>query len=144
MPGKVNPTQAEALTQVCAQVMGNNVAVTIANAGGHLELNTYKPVIIYNVLQSITLLADAATSFRERCVQGIEPNAARLDALMRGSLMLVTALVPHIGYDAAAKIAKRAHEEGESLREAALGSGAVTAEEYDAWVDPAAMTRPRG
>ncbi len=143
MPGKVNPTQAEALTQVCAQVMGNNMTVTVANAGGHLELNTYKPVIIYSVLQSTNLLADAVASFDARCVQGIEPNDARLDALLRGSLMLVTALVPHIGYDAAAKIAKRAHEEGESLREAALGSGAVTAEEYAAWVDPAEMIRPR-
>lgn len=143
MPGKVNPTQVEALTQVCAQVMGNNVTVTVANAGGHLELNTYKPVIIYNVLQSIGLLADAIASFDAHCVQGIEPNAARLDELMRGSLMLVTALAPHIGYDAAAEIAKRAHAEGISLRDAALATGSVTAGQYDAWVDPAAMTHPR-
>ncbi len=143
MPGKVNPTQAEALTQVCAQVLGNTVTVTVANAGGHLELNTYKPVIIYNVLQSITLLADAVASFDARCVQGIEPNTAQLDALMRASLMLVTALAPHIGYDAAAEIAKRAHDTGQSLREAALESGKVTADAYDAWVDPAAMIHPR-
>jgi fumarate hydratase, class II len=143
MPGKVNPTQAEALTQVCAQVMGNNVTVAMANAGGHLELNTYKPVIIYNVLQSIALLAGAVASFDTHCVQGITPNTERLDDLMRGSLMLVTALAPHIGYDAAAEIAKRAHTEDLSLRDAAVGSGAVTAAQYDDWVDPSAMTRPR-
>ncbi|MDA0368218.1 MAG: class II fumarate hydratase [Proteobacteria bacterium] len=143
MPGKVNPTQAEALTQVCAQVMGNTITVTIANAGGHLELNTYKPVMIYNLLQSIGLLADASASFDAHCVQGIEPDLDRLDSLMRQSLMLVTALAPHIGYDQAAEIAKRAHAEAISLREAALASGLVGAADYDSWVDPTTMTRPR-
>ncbi len=143
MPGKVNPTQAEALTQVCAQVMGNTITVTIANAGGHLELNTYKPVMIYNLLQSIGLLADASASFGAHCVQGIEPDLDRLDSLMRQSLMLVTALAPHIGYDQAAEIAKRAHAETISLREAALASGLVGAADYDSWVDPTTMTRPR-
>jgi len=143
MPGKVNPTQAEALTQVCAQVMGNTITVTIANAGGHLELNTYKPVMIYNLLQSIGLLADASASFDAHCVQGIEPDLDRLDSLMRQSLMLVTALAPHIGYDQAAEIAKRAHAETISLREAALASGLVGAADYDSWVDPTTMTRPR-
>jgi len=142
MPGKVNPTQAEALTQVCAQVIGNHVTVTTANAGGFLELNVYKPVIGYNVLQSIGLLADAVRSFDTNCVAGIEPDLARLDALMSQSLMLVTALAPHIGYDKAAAIAKRAHAEGTTLREAALTSGDVSEADYDIWVDPAAMTRP--
>jgi fumarate hydratase, class II len=143
MPGKVNPTQAEAITQVCAQVMGNAVTVTIANAGGHLELNTYKPVIVYNVLQSVGLLADAAASFDTHCVRGIKPNIDRLNSLMRQSLMLVTALAPHIGYDRAAAIAKRAHVENLSLRDAALASGEVSAANYDTWVDAEAMTRPR-
>ncbi len=143
MPGKVNPTQAEALTQVCAQVMGNHVTVTTANAGGFLELNVYKPVIAYNVLQSLTLLADAVASFEGKCVAGIEPDVARLDVLMQQSLMLVTALAPHLGYDAAAAIAKTAHAQGTTLREAALASGKVSAADYDAWIDPAAMTQPR-
>jgi fumarate hydratase, class II len=143
MPGKVNPTQAEAITQVCAQVMGNAVTVTIANAGGHLELNTYKPVIVYNVLQSVGLLADAAASFDTHCVRGIKPNIDRLNSLMRQSLMLVTALAPHIGYDRAAAIAKRAHVENLSLRDASLASGEVSAANYDTWVDAEAMTRPR-
>ncbi len=143
MPGKVNPTKAEAITQVCAQVMGNAVTVTIANAGGHLELNTYKPVIVYNVLQSVGLLADAAASFDTHCVRGIKPNIDRLNSLMRQSLMLVTALAPHIGYDRAAAIAKRAHVENLSLRDASLASGEVSAANYDTWVDAEAMTRPR-
>ncbi len=143
MPGKVNPTQAEAITQVCAQVMGNAVTVTVANAGGHLELNTYKPVIVYNVLQSVGLLADAAASFDTHCVRGIKPNIDRLNSLMRQSLMLVTALAPRIGYDRAAAIAKRAHAENLSLRDAALVSGEVSATDYDTWVDAEAMTRPR-
>jgi fumarate hydratase class II len=144
MPGKVNPTQVEALTQVCAQVLGNHVTVSLANSGGFLELNVYKPVIAYNVLQSTALLADAVTSFEANCVRGIEPNAMRLDELMRQSLMLVTALAPHIGYDNAARIAKRAHLDGLTLRDAALASGLVSADDYDTWTDPVAMTRPRG
>ncbi|MFP4314123.1 MAG: class II fumarate hydratase, partial [Alphaproteobacteria bacterium] len=120
MPGKVNPTQCEALTMVCAQVMGNHVAVTVSGSHGHLELNVFKPVMIYNVLQSIRLLSDGMNSFRERCVDGIEANEARIEQLMNESLMLVTALNPHIGYDNAAKIAKKAHNDGTTLKEAAL------------------------
>ncbi len=142
MPGKINPTQVEALTMVCAQVMGNHVTVTIAGAQGHLELNVFKPVIIYNVLQSITLLADAVLSFTERCVRGIEPNRERLRQLVESSLMLVTALAPHIGYDRAAAIAHAALERGISLRQAALESGHVSAEEFDRLVRPEAMTQP--
>lgn len=140
MPGKVNPTQAEALTMVCAQAMGNHVTVTIAGASGHLQLNAYKPVIVHNVLQSLRLLGDAADSFTIRCVKGIRPDRARIAELVEGSLMLVTALAPHIGYDKAAEIAKTAHEQGLTLREAALKLGHVTAEEFDAWVRPERMT----
>jgi fumarate hydratase class II len=139
MPGKVNPTQTEALTMVCAQVMGNNVAVTVAGSQGHFELNVYKPVIIYNVLQSIRLLADASVSFADNCVAGIEPNRKRIDALMKNSLMLVTALNPHIGYDKAAKVAKTAHAEGTTLREAAIKLGVLTGEQFDRWVRPGDM-----
>ncbi|MBY0430956.1 MAG: class II fumarate hydratase [Rhodospirillales bacterium] len=139
MPGKVNPTQAEALTMVCAQVMGNHVAVTVAGAGGHLELNTYKPVIIANVLRSLRLLADAAASFTEHCVEGIEADVERIGALLERSLMLVTALAPRIGYDKAAAIAKTAHKEGTSLREAALALGYVSGGDFDRWVRPEAM-----
>jgi fumarate hydratase class II len=140
MPGKVNPTQCEAITQVCAQVMGNHVAVTIAGSNGHLELNTFKPVIIYNLLQSLRLLGDASISFAKNCVEGIAANQDRIDALLQQSLMLVTALNPHIGYDNAASIAKRAHADGTTLKEAAVASGLVTEEQFDAWVDPASMT----
>jgi len=142
MPGKVNPTQAEALTMVAAQVMGNHVAVTVAGASGHLELNVFKPVIVANVLRSIRLLADATTSFAEHCVEGIEPVRARIAELLAQSLMLVTALNPHIGYDKAAKIAKKAHAEGTTLRAAAVASGFVTAEEFDRWVRPEDMVGP--
>jgi len=142
MPGKVNPTQAEALTMVAAQVMGNHVAVTVAGASGHLELNVFKPVIVANVLRSIRLLADATTSFAEHCVEGIEPVRARIAELLAQSLMLVTALNPHIGYDKAAKIAKQAHAEGTTLRAAAVASGFVTAEEFDRWVRPEDMVGP--
>ena len=142
MPGKVNPTQAEAMTMVAAQVMGNHVTVTIAGAQGHLELNVFKPVIIFNVLQSLRLLSDAARSFADNCVAGIEPNSARLKALMDQSLMLVTALNPHIGYDKAAKIAKKAFAENLSLKDAALALKLVSAEDFDRWVDPAAMLHP--
>ncbi|MFA5591932.1 MAG: class II fumarate hydratase [Micavibrio sp.] len=143
MPGKVNPTQCEALTMICAQVMGNHVAVTIGGSNGHFELNVFKPVIIYNVLQSITLLADGCRSFTERCLTGIEPNHERIRFLMENSLMLVTALNPHIGYDNAAKIAKKANKEGTSLREAGIALGLLTSDQYDEWVRPEDMIRPR-
>ncbi len=142
MPGKVNPTQCEALTQVCAQVMGNHVTVTIAGATGHFELNVFKPVIIYNVLQSTALLADACRSFTDNCVVGIEADRERIGELMNRSLMLVTALNPHIGYDNAAKIAKHAFAGGKTLKEAAVESGLLSAEQFDAWVDPRAMIGP--
>ena len=142
MPGKVNPTQCEALTMVATQVMGNHVTVSVAASQGHFELNVYKPVIAYNVLQSIRLLADAMVSFSEHCVVGIQANEAHIQQLMENSLMLVTALAPHIGYDAAAKIAKTAHHQGTTLRAEALASGLVSAEQYDAWVRPEDMISP--
>jgi fumarate hydratase, class II len=142
MPGKVNPTQAEALTMLCAQVMGNDVAVNIGGASGQLELNVYKPMIIHAFLQSARLLADGARSFEEHCVRGIEPNEERIRELLEGSLMLVTALTPHIGYDRAAEIAKKAHREGSTLRDAALALGYVTATDFDRWVRPEAMIGP--
>jgi fumarate hydratase class II len=142
MPGKVNPTQAEALTMVAVQVMGNDAAIGFAGASGNFELNVYKPVLIYNLLQSIRLLADGARSFTNNCILGLEPNAARIEELVGNSLMLVTALAPHIGYDKAAQIAKRAHQEGSTLLEAALAYGYVTADQFHRWVKPAAMTRP--
>ncbi len=144
MPGKVNPTQCEAMTMVCAQVMGNHVAVTVAGSNGHFELNVFKPVIIYNVLQSIDLIAGACKSFTERCLVGIEPNHDRIKYLMENSLMLVTALNPHIGYDNAAKIAKKANKEGLSLREAGMQLGLLTSEQYDQWVKPEDMIKPKG
>jgi fumarate hydratase class II len=142
MPGKVNPTQCEAITMVCAQVMGNHVTISIAASNGHFELNVFKPVMIANLLQSIRLLADASMSFTDNCVVGIEANEPRIAELMEKSLMLVTALSPHIGYDNAAKVAKKAHEEGTTLREAALSLGLTSAEEFDAWVQPHKMTGP--
>ncbi len=142
MPGKVNPTQCEALTMVCAQIMGNHVAVTVAGSNGHFELNVFKPVIIYNVLQSIELLAGGCRSFTDRCLVGIEPNHERIKYLMENSLMLVTALNPHIGYDNAAKIAKKANKEGKSLREAGIELGLLTSEQYDQWVKPEDMIHP--
>jgi fumarate hydratase, class II len=144
MPGKVNPTQCEAMTMVCAQVMGNHVAVTVAGSNGHFELNVFKPVIIYNVLQSIDLLAGACRSFTARCLVGIEPNYERIQYLMENSLMLVTALNPHIGYDNAAKIAKKANKEGTSLREAGIALGLLTSAQYDEWVKPEDMIKPKG
>jgi fumarate hydratase class II len=144
MPGKVNPTQSEALTMVSAQVMGNDVAVGIGGASGNFELNVFKPLIIHNVLQSIRLLADASTNFDRFCAAGIEPNHARIRENLERSLMLVTALNPHIGYDNAAKIAKKAHKDGTTLREAAVALGLVTADQFDAWVDAKAMTSPGG
>ena len=142
MPGKVNPTQCEALTMVAVEVIGNDTAVAIAGSQGNFELNVFKPLIIFNVLRSVHLLADACARFREFCVEGVEANRARIAELVDRSLMLVTALAPHIGYDRAAAIAKRAHAEGLTLREAALASGYVTAEQYDRWVRPADMVGP--
>ena len=139
MPGKVNPTQVEALTMVCAQVMGHDVAIGIAAGQGQFELNVYRPLITLDVLDSIRLLRDAMASFATHCVQGIEADTVRLDDLLQRSLMFVTALTPHIGYDRAARIAKDAHARGTTLREAALASGAVTAADFDAWVRPADM-----
>jgi fumarate hydratase class II len=143
MPGKVNPTQSEAMTMVAAQVMGNHVAVSIAGSNGHFELNVFKPVIIFNVLQSIRLLADACNSFAEHCVVGITPVRENITAHLNNSLMLVTALNPHIGYDNAAKVAKKAHHEGTTLKAAAVALGLLTEAQFDAWVKPEAMTRPK-
>jgi fumarate hydratase class II len=142
MPGKVNPTQCEAVTMVCAQVMGNNVAVTIGGASGHFELNVFKPMIIYNVLQSIRLLSDVCRSFADKCVVGIEANTARIDQLVAQSLMLVTALNPKIGYDNAAKVAKKAYADGSTLAEAAVALGLLKEGEFEDKVDPAKMVRP--
>lgn len=141
MPGKVNPTQCEAMTMVAAQVMGNHVTVTVAGSNGHFELNVFKPVIIYNVLQSIRLLSDVARSFTEHCVLGIKANEDRIQKLLNESLMLVTALNPHIGYDNAAKIAKKAHHEGTTLKEAAVALGLLSAEEFDRLVKAETMVR---
>ena len=143
MPGKVNPTQAEALTMLSAQVMANDVAVNIGGASGHLELNVYKPLVINAFLQSARLLADGARSFEEHCARGIEADTARIHDLLERSLMLVTALSPHIGYDRAAEIAKKAHREGGTLREAALALGYVSAQDFDRWVKPEAMIGPK-
>ena len=142
MPGKVNPTQCEAMTMVCAQVMGNHTTITIAGAQGHLELNVFKPVIAYNLLQSIRLISDVVMSFTDFCIVGIEPNLDRISELMEKSLMLVTALVPHIGYDRAAKIAQKAMENHTTLREEAIASGFVTEEEFDKYIRPEEMILP--
>jgi len=138
----VNPTQVEALTMVCAQVMGHDVAIGLAASQGHFELNVYKPLIAHATLQSIRLLGDVCVSFDEHCARGLEPNRAEIDRKLRASLMLVTALAPHIGYDKAAKVAKHAHELGSTLREAAIQLGFVTGEQFDAWVKPEDMVRP--
>ncbi|MBA4211539.1 MAG: class II fumarate hydratase [Polaromonas sp.] len=140
MPGKVNPTQSEALTMLCAQVMGNDVAINIGGASGNFELNVFRPMVAHNFLQSVRLLGDGMRSFNNHCAVGIVPNRERIKELVDRSLMLVTALNPHIGYDKAAQIAKKAHKEGTSLREAALASGHVTAEQFDQWVRPEQMT----
>ncbi|MGZ3182971.1 MAG: class II fumarate hydratase [Telluria sp.] len=142
MPGKVNPTQAEAMTMLCCQVFGNDVAITMGAASGNFELNVYKPLIAHNFLQSARLLADGMRSFDDHCARGIEANRARIGQLMEQSLMLVTALTPHIGYDKAAQIAKKAQHEGTTLKEAALALGYVGAEDFDKWIVPLAMTRP--
>ncbi len=143
MPGKVNPTQAEAMTMVCAQIMGNHVTVTVAGSNGHFELNVFKPVMIYNLLQSARLIGDACDSFRTKCVEGIEANEAHIRALMERSLMLVTALNPHIGYDNAAKVAKKAYAEDTTLKDAAVALGLLTAEQFDDWVKPEDMLGPK-
>lgn len=143
MPGKVNPTQAEALAMACAQVIGNDVAVGIGGASGHLELNVYKPLLIHNFLTSARLLADAMTSFEAHCARGIVANRARIGELLERSLMLVTALTPHIGYDRAAEIARKAHREGTTLREAALALGYVSAADFDRWVRAEDMLGPK-
>ena len=142
MPGKVNPTQCEALTQVCVQIFGNNSAIVFAGSQGHFELNVYNPVMGYNFLQSVRLMADAARSFTDNCVVGIEPRADNIKAGLERSLMLVTALAPKIGYDKAAKIAKTAHTKGTTLREEAVGGGYVTDKEFDEIVDPRKMLGP--
>ncbi len=139
MPGKVNPTQPEALTMVCAQVIGNDVAVSVGGATGHFELNVFKPVIAANVLQSARLLGDACVSFNDKCAEGIEPNLSIIKQHMENSLMLVTSLNPHIGYENAAKIAKKAHKENKTLREAAVELGLLTSEQFDQWVRPERM-----
>ena len=139
MPGKVNPTQCEAMTMLCCQVLGNDVAVNLGGASGNFELNVYRPMVIHNVLQSIRLLADGMESFNEHCAVGIEPNRERISQLLNESLMLVTALNTHIGYDKAAEIAKKAHKEGLTLKASALALGYLTEAEFDAWVRPEAM-----
>ena len=144
MPGKVNPTQSEAMTMVCTQVIGNNTAIVVAGAQGNFQLNVYKPVIIRNFLHSARLLGDACGTFRRFCVEGIQPNLERIKELVDRSLMLVTALTPHIGYDKAAEIAHNAHVQGTSLREAAVASGHVTGEDYDRLVRPDEMTGSEG
>jgi fumarate hydratase class II len=143
MPGKVNPTQSEAVTMVCAQVLGNDVAINVGGASGNFELNVFKTVIIHNFLHSVRLLADAARSFREYCVAGIVPEEKRIAAYVSDSLMLVTALNPHIGYDNAAKVAKKAHLDGSTLKEAAVSLGLVEPADFDAWVRPDSMVGPK-
>lgn len=143
MPGKVNPTQCEAITMVAAQVMGNHVAVTVGGSNGHFELNVFKPMMVRNVLQSVRLIGDSCMSFTNNCVTGIVANRERIDKLMKESLMLVTALNPHIGYDNAAKIAKKAHAEGTTLKEAAVELSILSEEEFDQWVKPSEMLGPK-
>jgi fumarate hydratase class II len=142
MPGKVNPTQSEALTMVCVQVFGYDAAITVAGSQGNFELNVFKPVIAHDLLHGIELLADASRSFREFCVEGLEADTARIDEHVTNSLMLVTALTPRIGYDKAAEIAKKAHKEGTTLRVAALALGYLDEAEFDALMHPEAMTHP--
>ncbi|WP_150810903.1 class II fumarate hydratase [Pandoraea sputorum] len=143
MPGKVNPTQCEAMTMLCCQVLGNDVAINIGGSMGNFELNVFKPMLIHNFLQSVRVLADGAVSFNDNCAIGIEPNRERIGTLLEESLMLVTALNPHIGYDKAAQIAKKAHKEGTTLKASALALGHVTAEQFDAWVRPEQMVGKR-
>ena len=142
MPGKVNPTQSEALTMVCVQVLGNDTAVGVAGSMGNFELNVFKPVMIFNFLHSVDLLTDACANFREFCVEGLEANRARIEQYLTESLMVVTALNPVIGYDKAAAIAKKAHHEGTTLKEAAMALGTISEEEFDRVVQPAHMIAP--
>jgi fumarate hydratase, class II len=144
MPGKINPTQCEAMTMVAVQVFGNDHAVAFAGSQGNFQLNVYKPVILHNVLVSVALLADVCLSFEEHCARGIEPNEKRIKEHLESSLMLVTALNPHIGYENAAKISLTAYREDISLREAALKLGLLTEQQFDEWVRPEEMTRPLG
>jgi fumarate hydratase class II len=143
MPGKVNPTQSEALTMVCAQVIGNDMAIAVGGTHGHFQLNVFKPVMIHNLLESAGLIGDACVSFNNNCAVGIEPNIAYVNKNLANSLMLVTALNPHIGYENAAKIAKKAHAEGTTLKEAALSLDLLTEEQFEEWVDPSKMIGPR-
>jgi fumarate hydratase class II len=143
MPGKVNPTQCEALTMLCAQVFGNDMAINVGGSSGHFQLNTFMPLIIYNFLQSARLIADGCESFRKNCVMGIEANLERIRSNLQSSLMLVTALNPHIGYENAAKIAQKAYREGKTLRQAAIELELVTAEQFDDWVKPERMIGKR-
>jgi fumarate hydratase class II len=142
MPGKVNPTQAEALTQVAVQVYGNDAAVAFAGSQGNFQLNVYKPVMLHNVLESAQLLAEAARAFDRFCARGLRPNLPVIRRHLEDSLMLVTALSPHLGYEKAAQVAQKAHREGLTLKDAALGLGYVTAEQFDRWVQPEEMTHP--
>ena len=142
MPGKVNPTQCEAMTMVCTQVMGNDTTIAMAGANGHFELNVFRPVLAFNILQSLTLLTDACDSFRKNAVDGLKANEKRIHENLHNSLMLVTALNPHIGYDKAAKVAKKAHKEGTTLREAIMELGYLTGEEFDRLVQPKKMILP--
>ena len=142
MPGKINPTQCEAISQVCAQVMGNHVTISIAGSSGHFELNAFKPVIIFNLLQSIRLLADSTSSFSRNCILGIKADKKKIDSLLRNSLMLVTALNPHIGYENSAKIANKAYKDGTSLKQAAVSLGLVSESDFDKWVQPKNMLGP--
>jgi len=142
MPGKVNPTQSEAMTMVCCQVIGNHTAITIGGSQGNFELNVFKPMMIHNLLHSSRILSDSMRAFREKCVVGIQPNLEMIENHLENSLMLVTALNNHIGYDKAAKIAKKAHSEGTTLRDAAIGLGYLTNEEFDKWVRPEDMVGP--
>jgi len=144
MPGKINPTQSEALTMVCAQVLGNDATVAFSGSQGAFQLNVYKPVMLHNVLESIELLSDSVTAFNDHCAVGIEPNEEAIAEHLENSLMLVTALTPHIGYEKSAEIALKAHRDGKSLKEAALELGHVTEDQFDEWVRPADMTHPLG
>ena len=144
MPGKVNPTQSEAITMVAVQVFGNDAAVAFGGSQGNFQLNVFKPVMVHNLLESVQLIADACGAFNDHCAVGIEPNTPRIEEHLRDSLMIVTALNPHIGYEKAAEIAKKAHKEGTSLREAALSLGHLSPEQFDTWVRPADMTQPKG
>jgi len=142
MPGKVNPTQCEAMTMVCCQVIGNDGAITVGASQGHFQLNVFKPLIAHNVLHSIRLLRDACRSFRLHCVQGLQPNLERIEHYVRNSLMTVTALNPHVGYDRAARAAKKAHQEKTTLKEAVLALGLLSEEDFDRIVDPRRMLGP--